>query len=198
MVSNPKPRTLIITGFGLNCEAESRVAWEKAGAGVDLLHLNDLLAAPTRIRAYQALMFIGGFSYGDHMGSGQVFALRVRHHLEEELQTFIDAGKLILGVCNGFQIMVKIGLLPALDKKYFEQDFVVTENDCGAFQNYWVEMLFEANSPCVFTQGLEKMSLPIRHGEEKSLPLARSVSNNSKAQNAWPVGTHPILRWKRA
>ena len=85
----PAPPVLIITGYGVNCEAESRVAWERAGARVSLVHLHDLLDEPRRLREAKALMFIGGFSFGDHMGSGHVFALRIRHRLREELQRFL-------------------------------------------------------------------------------------------------------------
>ena len=101
---------LILTGYGLNCEAESAYAWERAGAARGAgPPQRPAGASPARLHDYAALMFIGGFSYGDHMGSGHVFALRVRHRLREDLQQFIEAGKLMLGVCNGFQIMVKLG-----------------------------------------------------------------------------------------
>ena len=160
-------RVLIITGYGLNCEDESSVAWEMAGARADRLHLNDLIERPSRLSNYAALMFIGGFSYGDHMTSGHVFALRVRRRLGGELEKFIRAGKLILGVCNGFQIMVKLGLLPGLDEEYFKQKLSIMQNDCGTFQNRWTPLRFEPSSPCVFTKGLERFSLPVRHGEGK-------------------------------
>ena len=158
---------LILTGYGLNCEAESRRAWELAGAAPDLVHLRDLLERPALLRDYAALMFIGGFSYGDHMGSGLVFAHRVRHGLREELQAFIDRGGLALGVCNGFQIMTKLGLLPGLDGDYFTPTVALMQNDCGAFQNFWVTLAFEPGSPCVFTRGLTAMPMPVRHGEGK-------------------------------
>jgi len=161
------PSVLILTGHGLNCEAESAFAWERAGARVELAHFNDVLAEPRRLHDHAALMFIGGFSYGDHMGSGHVFALRARHRLREDLQQFIEAGKLVLGVCNGFQILVKLGLLPGLDNEYFTPCAALLPNDGGAFQNFWVRVRFEERSPCVFTRGLEFMDLPIRHGEGK-------------------------------
>ena len=160
-------RVLIITGYGLNCEDESSVAWEMAGAHADRVHLNDLIERPARLSSYAALMFIGGFSYGDHITSGHVFALRVRRRLGGELEKFIRAGKLILGVCNGFQIMVKLGLLPGLDGEYFTQKLSIMQNDCGTFQNRWTPLRFEPSSPCVFTKGLSRFSLPVRHGEGK-------------------------------
>ena len=166
---------LIITGHGLNCEAESKVAWEMAGAQPVLMHFNDLIARPAQLQKYAALMFIGGFAYGDHMTSGHVFALRTRHRLSGELERFIGQGKLILGVCNGFQIMVKLGLLPGLDREYFTQKLSVIQNDCSTFQNRWVHLRFESASPCVFTGGLSHISLPIRHGEGKVFTLDKNL-----------------------
>lgn len=161
------PRVLIVVGCGFNCEAESRYAWEKAGAEVSLAHFNDVLSNPKMLLNFQGLMFIGGFSFGDHMGSGHVFAHRVKNHLREPLEDFIAAGKVVLGVCNGFQVMVKIGLLPGFDGEYFEQKIAITQNDCGCFQNFWIELAFDQKSPCIFTKGLSFMDLPIRHGEGK-------------------------------
>lgn len=158
---------MIITGCGVNCEAESDEAWRRAGAAPQMIHLNDLLSQPELLDRFAAIMFIGGFSYGDHMTSGHVFALRVKHHLQSHLQRFIDDGKIMLGICNGFQVMTKIGLLPGLDGDYFTQTVALMENDCGSFQNFWVEVGFEEESPCIFTRGLDRMPLPVRHGEGK-------------------------------
>jgi phosphoribosylformylglycinamidine synthase subunit PurQ / glutaminase len=166
---------LIITGYGLNCEKESKFAWEMAGALPELVHFSDLIAEPARLHNYAALMFIGGFSYGDHMTSGHVFALRTKHRLSGEIAKFIEQGKLIMGVCNGFQIMVKLGLLPGLDEDYFTQKLSIMQNDCGTFQNRWVPLRFEPDSPCVFTRGLDPMPLPIRHGEGKVFTLDKKL-----------------------
>ncbi len=162
-----KPKILIITGYGVNCEAESAHAWNLAGAESVQVHINDLIEKPQQMRDVQGLMFIGGFSYGDHMTSGHVFALRVKHHLRAELQRFIDADKIIMGVCNGFQTMTKIGLLPGFDGEYFDPKISLMQNDCGHFQNFWVNLKFETMSPCIFTEGLGHMDMPIRHGEGK-------------------------------
>lgn len=170
-----QPPVLIITGYGLNCEAESRYAWEKAGARATLIHIQDLMDKPDRLHGYGALMFIGGFSFGDHMTSGHVFAHLLRHHLQDELRSFIEEGGLILGVCNGFQIMTKLGLVPGLQKEYFKPAVSLMQNDCGAFQNFWIRLRFETSSPCVFTRGLDVMDLPIRHGEGKIYPRNRAV-----------------------
>lgn len=172
---------LIITGYGLNCEAESQYAWELAGARPELLHFNDLLARPARLRDFAALMFVGGFSYGDHMTSGHVFALRAKQRMSCELKKFIEQGKLILGVCNGFQIMVKLGLLPGLDNDYFTQKLSLMQNDCGTFQNFWVRLRFEPQSPCVFTRGVDFLPLPIRHGEGKVFALDKNLLQRLEA-----------------
>jgi len=170
-----QPPVLIITGYGLNCEAESRFAWEQAGARPQLMHIRDLMEKPDRLHGFGALMFIGGFSFGDHMTSGHVFAHLLRHHLREELASFIQDGGLILGVCNGFQIMTKLGLVPGLDQQYFKPAVSLMQNDCGSFQHYWIRLRFEPNSPCIFTKGLEYMDLPIRHGEGKIIPRNRNT-----------------------
>lgn len=177
---------LIITGYGLNCEAESRFAWELAGANPKLVHFSDLLAEPALLRKYAGLMFVGGFAYGDHMTSGHVFAARVRHRLSGELKDFIAQGKLIMGVCNGFQIIVKLGLLPGLGGEYFSQTVSILQNDCGTFQNYWVRLRFEPSSPCVFTRGLEQMPLPIRHGEGKVFTLDKTLLQRMEAAGCIP------------
>lgn len=177
---------LIITGYGLNCEDESRYAWEMAGANPRLVHFSDLLENPAQLHDFAALMFIGGFSYGDHMTSGHVFALRAKHRMSRDLETFIGQGKLIMGVCNGFQIMVKLGLLPGLDGDFFNQKLSVMQNDCGSFQNRWVHLRFEADSPCVFTRGLEPFPLPIRHGEGKVFTLDKKLLDRLESSGCIP------------
>ncbi len=179
-------RVLIITGYGLNCEAESAHAWRTAGANPALLHLNDLIADPSAMSRHQILMFIGGFSFGDHMTSGHVFAHRVAHHLRDELASFIDAGNLVLGICNGFQIMTKLGLLPAMDGQSFSQDIALMQNDCGTFRNQWVRLRFEPDSPCVFTRGLSFMDLPIRHGEGKVHVKDKALLDRMEEANCIP------------
>ncbi len=168
---------LILTGYGVNCEAESRHAWELAGGEPHLVHLNDFLAEPKMLNNYKVLMFIGGFSFGDHMGSGLVMAIRLKHKVRDYLQKFIEDGNLILGICNGFQVMVKMGLLPGLNGEYFTQKVTLTHNDCGFFQNFWVGIAFNPKSPCVFTRNINILPLPIRHGEGKFFTADLDVLN---------------------
>lgn len=170
-----KPPILIITGYGVNCEAESWHAWETAGASPRLVHLHDLLENPAQLNKFKALMFIGGFSFGDHMGSGEVLALRLGARAKEEIKDFISKGNLVLGVCNGFQVMVKLGLLPGFDADYFNRTVTLTHNDCGVFQNFWIKLRFDPKCPCVFTRGLDEMPLPIRHGEGKIMTMDKKI-----------------------
>ncbi len=164
-------RALIITGFGLNCEMETAAALQHVGMEVDQVHLNDLLADPAPFKRAHLLAFIGGFSYGDHLGAGTVFANRLKYQLREPIQAFIQDGKLAIGICNGFQTLTRLGLVPAVDHRYFEPQAALATNDCGTFRDAWVTLRANPNSPCVFTRGVDVMPLPIRHGEGKFVTL---------------------------
>ncbi len=164
-------RALILTGFGLNCEAESARAFELAGAAAEQVHLNDLLDGRRRLDDVHILFIIGGFSFGDHIASGRVLANRLRRRLAEPIGQFVADGKLIVGICNGFQVLVKLGVLPGLDGDYQRQTVTLTWNDTGAFRDAWVHLAVERDSPCVFTDGLERLYLPVRHGEGKFLAI---------------------------
>ena len=167
MPSDAKVRALIITGFGLNCEAETTHALKLAGAAPEQVHLNDLIAGERSLEEFHVLAFIGGFSFGDHIASGRVLANRLKHEMREPLQKFIDDGKLIIGICNGFQTMTKLGLLPGLDRDYMSQSVSLVHNDCGAFQDRWVTLGMRRESRCVFTRGMDRLEVPVRHGEGK-------------------------------
>ena len=180
-------KVLIITGYGVNCEAESEYAWKLVGAKPSLVHLNDLLKNPTQILNYDAMMFIGGFSYGDHMSSGHVFAQRIKINMKDVFLEYINEGKLILGICNGFQVMTKIGILPGLEKEYFKQKVSLIQNDCGFFQNFWVNVKINKQSPCVFTKDLDYIPLPIRHGEGKLFTLDDKIINDIEKLNCVAV-----------
>ncbi len=160
-------KALVITGFGLNCEKETSAAFEMCGAKAYQVHLNDLLAGKDNINNYHILAFIGGFSFGDHIGSGTVFANKVKFKLKDDLAKFIDSGKLVIGICNGFQTLTRLGLAPALFGKQFEQQVALAHNDSGVFRDDWINMVANAASKCVFTKGIKTIRMPIRHGEGK-------------------------------
>lgn len=164
---NEKVKVLIITGFGLNCEHETAAAFDSCGAHSEQIHLNDILNGKRRMDEFHILAFIGGFSFGDHLGAGTVFANRVKFRLRDQLEKFVSDGKLIIGICNGFQTLTRLGLVPALEGKYFEQQSALAHNDSGVFRDDWVYLKVEQDSPCVFTKGMDIIRLPIRHGEGK-------------------------------
>ena len=166
-MKNNKVKALLITGYGLNCENETAVGFQKCGASPDLIHLCDLVQNPRKLLDYHILVFIGGFSFGDHLGAGTVLANRLKFRLRKELSEFIESGKLILGICNGFQTMARLGLVPALTPSLFEPQVALAPNDKGVFWDDWVTLIGNPNSPCVFTKNLDKIELPIRHGEGK-------------------------------
>lgn len=160
-------KVLVITGFGLNCERETSAAFALAGATAEQVHLNDLLSGKRQLEEFHILAFIGGFSFGDHLGSGTVFANRVKFRLREPLERFIADGKLVIGICNGFQTLVRLGLVPALEGEYFTQQVALAHNDAGTFRDDWCRLKMNPASPCVFTAGLDLIRLPLRHGEGK-------------------------------
>jgi len=163
--TTPEIRALVITGFGLNCERETARAFELAGAVPEQVHLNDLLAGLRRLDEFHILAFIGGFSFGDHIGAGTVFANRLRTRLRDQLESFVREGRLIIGICNGFQTMTRLGLVPALDGRLFEPQAALTINERGVFRDAWVTLKAEPESPCIFTRGIKMLPLPVRHGE---------------------------------
>lgn len=162
------PRALILTGYGLNTDHELAHAFELAGAQAERVHLNDLITRQVQLDDYQIFAVPGGFAFADDLGAGKVMAERLRTHLMAELRTFIDEGKLVIGICNGFQVLVRLGLLPALER-YGSQEATLTVNDSGRFEDRWISLSSE-ESKCVFTQGIERLHLPVRHGEGKFVP----------------------------
>jgi len=155
------PKALVLTGYGINCDEETKFAFEKAGAGADLVHVNDLIETPKKLEDYQIVAFPGGFSYGDDTGSGNALAWKIRNHLGVE--RFADDNKLVIGICNGFQVLVNLGLLPALDKQYGQRQVALAHNESARYLDRWVDLEFSGKSPWV--QGIEKMPVPIAHGE---------------------------------
>lgn len=162
-----KPKVLIPSGFGLNCEQETAFGYRSLGATVDIVHINDIIGNQKMIEDYQILAFVGGFSDGDHIASGKIQANRLRYRLEDQLRQFIDDGKLIIGVCNGFQALVKSGFLPALDNDYEIGKMTLTYNDSGKFEDRWIHLGENKKSKCIFTKGVDRLYLPVRHGEGK-------------------------------
>lgn len=183
-------RSIVITGNGTNCEREVANACRLAGSEVaDIVHIAELLSGRVRLDSYHFLNLAGGFLDGDDLGSAKAGANRMLHapikgsaeHLADQLYRFIDAGKLVMGVCNGFQLMVKMGLLPALGGDFRTQSATLSHNDSGRFEDRWTYLKVDPASPCIYTQGLEGIYLPVRHGEGKFMVQAESVHEQIKA-----------------
>lgn len=160
-----KVNALVLTGFGLNCDAETAHAFERAGATSRCAHINSLIEGSVRLEDHQILVFIGGFGWGDDHGAGVIQALRLKTRLGDQILNFIERGRLVLGICNGFQALVNLGLLPGFDGDYQSRSVALIHNECGNFRDQWVRLRVNPKSPCVFTQGIHAADFPVRHGE---------------------------------
>jgi phosphoribosylformylglycinamidine synthase I len=154
-------KAVVVTGCGINCDKEMSVACREAGFEVETIHASKLFGDAFPWGEAQLLLFPGGFSFGDELGAAKVFANRLLG-IKNRLKEFVDQGNCILGICNGFQLLVKLGLLPGGEN----QTASLACNDTGRFEARWVNHLV-VPSKCIFTQGLESLYLPIRHGEGK-------------------------------
>ena len=158
---------LVLTGYGLNCDHETAYAFELAGAKALRVHINALIDGSAKLEDFQILVFIGGFGWGDDHGAGVIQAIRMKTHIGRQLQEFVAEGKLVLGICNGFQALVNLGLLPGLMPGVRQRSVALTFNDCGNFRDQWVALRVNSASPCIFTRGIDRAELPVRHGEGK-------------------------------
>ncbi len=167
-------RVGVLRGNGINAEAELAEAFRRAGGTVAMLHVEEVLRDPACIRRHEVLAFPGGFSYGDHLGSGLVLAHFLRSRAGGELDRFVAEGGLVLGICNGFQVLVRLGMLPNLDGSR-RQSVSLVENDRGVFVNVWVPIRVEGANTSPWLDGLSDMELPVRHGEGRLIAEAAGV-----------------------
>ena len=159
------PHVLILRAPGTNCDVETAVAFERAGAQSETLHINRLLENPSLFERFQILCVPGGFSYGDDLAAGRIFGNQIQHHLADDLARFKEAGKLMLGICNGFQVLMKSPVL--LESNSGKGPAAtLTLNDCGRYQDRWVRLEVHGTK-CVFLKGIERMYLPVAHAEGK-------------------------------
>ena len=177
-------KSIVITGNGTNCEMEMAHACRLAGSDVvDIVHISELLYGEKRLDDYHFLNLPGGFLDGDDLGSAKAGANRILNArvagtnelLYDQFARFIRHGKLILGVCNGFQLQVKLGLLPGFDGNYRDQTTTLSFNDSGRFEDRWVYLKANPASPCIFTRGIQGLYLPVRHGEGKFMARDEAV-----------------------
>ncbi len=161
-----KVSVLVLRAPGTNCDAETVFAFQQAGAITSLVHVNQLIRHEKRLSDYQIMVIPGGFTYGDDIAAGRVLANELRLKLGEDIPKFVEGGGLILGICNGFQVLVKAGILPGLAGDG-TPPLALADNDSGKFECRWVRLSVNRESPCVFTSGIDSMYLPVAHGEGK-------------------------------
>lgn len=166
-------KALILRAPGINCDRETAYACRLAGFETELLHINHLLKAPERLLDYDFLVIPGGFSYGDDLGAGTLLAKNLSVHLGVQLDRFINEGRPVLGICNGFQVLVRAGLLPgrlvdtsmSFDERSFTPDCSLTDNSSAQFECRWIKLAV-LESACIFTQSEKQyIELPVAHGE---------------------------------
>lgn len=205
-------RALVPTGYGLNCDYETDYALKKVGADPSRVHINRLIRGETplsRLEQYHILVIGGGFSWGDDHGAGVLLASKMKSNLGDKVERFLEQGKLVIGICNGFQSLVNWGLLPGFDGNFQERRVAITYNDTGNFIDTWVRLKINPESPCVFTKGISSIELPVRHGEGKFYAaeedLERLFEGNQvvvqyadeagdPARGKWPMNPNGSLR----
>ena len=158
------PHFLILAGDGINCERETAFAFRNASANASIVHVNDILGHPSSLKKFDGMALPGGFSFGDELGSGQILALKIKHGLGQEFLRFKEDQKPIIGICNGFQVLVKLGLLPW---PLTEKVMALTHNESGTFVDRWTELIVAKGTVCKWTMFIKtpRIELPSRHGE---------------------------------
>ena len=178
-------KVLLFRTAGTNCDRELAHAFTQAGAQVDALHINAILKNPALLADYHILGFPGGFSYGDDIASGKIFANQLIHHLAAPLKQFIADGKMVVGICNGFQILVKSGLLPGPMPQLAPEDWhpaTLTYNTCGSFVDRWVRIKSVSNI-CKWIPAGKTLWIPVAHGEGRFVTRDAAVLEALKAND---------------
>jgi len=177
---NGKVKVCVMYGDGINCDNETLEAFKLAGAEPKKALIANIAEGTINLEDYHILAFPGGFSAADYLGAGKFYAIKLKSLIGGEVMRFVEEEKLIIGICNGFQILTKYPLLPSPNS---EQTISVTYNESARFENRWVYIKAEPKSPCVFTKGIELMHLPCRHGEGRVDVLNPQVLEALKEKN---------------
>lgn len=159
-----KPKVLVITGYGINCEEETAKCFNWSGANAEIIHINDVINGNKKIKDYQIMAFPGGFAYGDDTGSGNALANKIKNNLNDDILKFAQEDKLIIGICNGMQMLANLGLIPATDLKYGERQAALMHNLTARLECRWIYVKNNSKK-CVWTRDIEMLHLPIAHGE---------------------------------
>ncbi len=178
-----KPKALVLLTAGTNCDLETEYALNRSGADVEKVHINDFIAKKRKLKEFQILTIPGGFSFGDDVAAGKVLANKIKFKLKEQIEVFIKAKKPVIGICNGFQVLVKLGFLPDIHNRH-NQDVTLAINNTGKFEDRWVYLKTNEKSECIFTKGIDKIIyLPIAHGEGRFITKNRKISEILTRQN---------------
>jgi len=175
-------KVCVLFGFGINCDRETAAVFEMVGGVSERVHVNRLVQGERTLSEFDILAVPGGFSFGDHLGSGRLLGNRLRFALREQLQQFVTDGKPIIGICNGFQALVKTGLLPGPADASLEPDLIqrasLTLNNTGRYEDRWVTLEFDPQSPCIWTRNIQRIECPVRHGEGRFvMPTEQDLDN---------------------
>ena len=173
-------RVMILKAPGINCDEEMHKAFRLAGAETQEVLITSLIRDSSVIDSYDALGVPGGFCYGDDLGAGKILANQLRYKMYDRLHEFVDSGKPVIGVCNGFQILVKAGILPGITDS---QDATLTFNDSGKFECRWIRVKNVNRGSCLWSRNLDTLELPVAHGEGKFVPRDRSVLKQLQDNN---------------
>jgi len=176
-------KAIVLRAAGINCDMETEYALELAGARAERVHINRIIEQKNLLDAYQIVVFPGGFSYGDDVAAGKILANQIVHHLYDPIQTFIEQGKLVLGICNGFQVLIKTGILPGGDSIQHRDDVTITWNDSGKFEDRWV-YLSPQTQRCVFIEPGRQIYLPIAHAEGKIVVKDQSMLETLRSEES--------------
>lgn len=177
----PKVKVIILRTAGTNCDLETAFAFEKVNADCELVHVNRLVAGHKKLKNYHILAIPGGFTYGDDIASGKILANEIKYKLKDDIVNFIRSGKLIIGICNGFQVLVKSGLLPNTGGSFDKIESTLSINDSGKFEDRWVYL---KTQKCTWLRGLDDVIyLPVAHGEGKFISRNNGVLKDMKKNN---------------
>ena len=182
-------KVIVLRTAGTNCDKETAFAFETAGAAAELVHINELSSGRKSLNSYQIMAIPGGFSYGDDIASGKILANELKFKIGTDVRRFISEGKLVIGICNGFQILVKAGLLPNLSGDFKSIEATLTLNDSAKFEDRWVYLKKskiqtpKSKTKCVWTAGIDNIiRLPVAHGEGKFIPKNNAILQRLKKE----------------
>ena len=190
-VRHVRPVVAVLYGSGINCHEETAFALELAGLEGKVVNFRDIMEGRDELAKYQALVVPGGFAWGDHLGAGRIFGVQLVARLADQLEALVDSGKPVLGICNGFQVLVETGLLP--DRTVGKRGAALLQNRSAVFESRWVELLV-TDAESIWTKGLEGRTLrmPVAHGEGRlfwensersTFNVQRSTSNPGNLQS---------------